>query len=135
MAFNYNSSYLALSSSKGTVHVFHLSDEVKIEHSGNIISRGRNLSSQLYDMIGRFSTKSTLGEKDPLRSFARIRIKSEKVGNKVLPNTITFLEHIGATEDGTEIHVVVCTENAKYFQFSVRNNGKTHPIRAEDMFF
>lgn len=135
MSFNHDSSYLALSSSKGTVHIFHLSDKVSTKNSGNKIFWSKNLSSQLYDFIGRFSTKSTLDQKEAVRSFARIRIKSEKIGNKVLPNTITFFEHVVEKEDEIESHVVVCTENAKYFQFAVRDNGKTRPIRAEDMFF
>lgn len=138
ISFNDDSSKLAISSSKGTVHIFNLSQKLNEEKNSDKKSSWRkSISSQFYRFIDQLSTRSHNDEKDHIRSFARIRIKSEKIGKKVLPNTITFLNNSTNDRVSTEKenHVAVCTENAKYFQFVVKESGKTFPIRAEDVFF
>jgi len=123
MSFNFHATRLAVSSSKGTIHIFDIN---------TIESGGDHLDTCLTSLISKslgFNSSDKITEK-PLRSFAKIKkIKFEKLSESTCPSIITLLK---TTADDEE-KLIVCLGNANFFNFTISSRGKTYPVETDDM--
>jgi WD40 repeat protein len=127
MAFNGNASLLAVSGSKGTIHLFHLNEDNQLVQGSTSHDVTRQVGIAGY--MKRFTSNSN-NDGQIIRSFARLRLKGE---NSRKPNTITVLDSV--QEDDIEENIAICLGNGTLLQYAVRYNGKKRPIRAEDLLF
>jgi len=127
MAFNGNASLLAVSGSKGTIHLFHLNKDNQIVQDSSSHDAPRQVGIAGY--MKRFTSKSS-NDGQIVRSFARLRLKGE---HSRKANTITVLDAV--QEDELEENIAICLGNGTLLQYAVRYNGKKRPIRAEDLLF
>eukprot|EP00551_Chaetoceros_affinis_P007518 CAMPEP_0203684910 /NCGR_PEP_ID=MMETSP0090-20130426/48275_1 /ASSEMBLY_ACC=CAM_ASM_001088 /TAXON_ID=426623 /ORGANISM="Chaetoceros affinis, Strain CCMP159" /LENGTH=983 /DNA_ID=CAMNT_0050554091 /DNA_START=64 /DNA_END=3018 /DNA_ORIENTATION=- len=164
LSFNFDASMIASSSSRGTVHVFQLTEESRIKEHNGMSSyihddshsagwraeagtiRSSSSKQRWYDNI-LSSIKKTNKEDDSkiqiVRSIAKI--KCEK---PVVPNTIAILpkrrtvKMIGLNtgeENDDDEYVAICFENGKLLVYAVRKNPsmivRPRPVLADDIMF
>lgn len=125
ISLNMNASRIAVSSSKGTIHLFDLCKENRANYQAKQSSK-RNVLLKYLKLKGQ--------EKDEniVRSFARVRLKGE---HSRVPNIVRMLKN-AILENGEDVeNVAVCLNDGKLFQYSVQNNGKRTPTRADDLLF
>ena len=143
MSFNCQVSQLAVSSSKGTIHIFHLANKDRRSTNDNEVN---STSSSRWDtkltrgfrkVLKSFSssiTQTAVGTTHEItRSFVRIKVKADKFGGSILYNMISLSNSYQySEEDGT---LLICLENGNLLQYAIGRNGRYQPVRAEDMMF
>jgi len=127
MAFNGNASLLAVSGSKGTIHLFHLNKDNQVVQGSSSHDVPRQVGIAGY--MKRFTSNSN-NDGQIVRSFARLRLKGEHSRKS---NTITVLDSVQEVE--LEENIAIGLGNGTLLQYAVRYNGKKRPIRAEDLLF
>jgi len=136
ISFNYESSCIAVSSSKRTIHLFDLRNNETSCRNDGIDHHQLHPSSttpekwgtKISSVLGFYSDGITV--KKPLRSYAKIRKgKIYKAGAPIVPTTISL---VNTTEDGDE-QLIVCVGGAKLFHFAVRSDGKNRPVQVNDI--
>jgi hypothetical protein len=152
LAFNSDVTILAVSGSKGTVHLFHLLQENRVQarscsshssHANSTATTNNNNNNSvggLYPYLKQWiSGKNKRGNQQAtenvVRSFARIRIKGEYAN---MPNVITMgtSTTINKTDDddNVEENVVICPMDGTLIQYAVNHKGRKRPVRAEKFF-
>lgn len=128
LAFNSDATILAVSGSKGTVHLFQLSQENRVQANNRVnATKSNGLRPMLKQWI---SGRNNNQVENVVRSFARIRIKGEYAR---MPNIVT----LGATNkinENVEENVVICPLDGTLIQYAVNRKGKKRPVRAEKFF-
>ena len=134
LSFNFDASFLAISSSRGTVHVFNIIEAAKvIKEEEDKKTRIDHNGQRWYD--GLLSTiKSSRKDRQSIpiiiRSVAKIRFKKPTA-----PNTISMLP-IG--EDSN--CVAICFEDGKLLMYAIANTSRMkksrpRPVLADDIMF
>lgn len=165
LAFDNYASMLAVSSSRGTVHVFHLTDEDKLTKKINLdedkrhdIDDGQSslkssskqrwydplLSSVKKSKNNEDGTKAATSKMKIIRSIAKIKCEKKP---SVVPNTIAILPTTKTTSskddygDEEDSHVAICFENGKLLIYAIRKSTSSmmkirpRPVLADDIMF
>jgi WD40 repeat protein len=130
MSFNADVTMLAVSGSKGTVHLFHLTEENQVNSVQDESTQGVALKKGFSNMMKRFTSKSKDDTENIVRSFVRIRLKGE---HSKVANTVAMLKTVESEDGDKEDDVAICLGDGKLFQYAVRHNGKKRPTRADDL--
>ena len=126
VAFNQDATLLSVSGSKGTVHVFQLTEENKVDFQEDSSS----MKNTVWRVVKRLTSKPKKKEEKVVRSFARIRLKGE---HAKVSNTLAMLKTADLDDGQKEDNVAICVADGKMFQYAVQGNGKKRPTRADDL--
>jgi len=137
ISFNHESTCVAVSSSKRTIHLFDLKNNEPccgnddgIDHSQLPLSTARSArwGTKISKVLG-FQPDGAIVKK-PLRSYAKIqKNRLYKSGAPIVPTTISL---VNATDDGEE-QLIVCLGSAELFHFAIRSDGKNRPVQVNDI--
>lgn len=129
LAFNSDATTLSVSGSKGTVHLFRLNDENRVQAISVVAAKSNTLQSLWNRILA--SAQRNHSESHIVRSFARIRLKGEYAR---MPNIVTLLAPNQEEENGNvEENVVICLLDGTLIQYAVNYKGKKRPVRAEKL--
>ena len=125
LAFNKERNILAVSGSKGTIHLFHLNEENMIDENENSTSERMGITTKIKRML--YKSESDVNR--PVKSFVRIRLRGE---NSKKSNSITFLRS-NNENNLCEENLAVCLQGGMLLQFGVTKNGQKRPTFVEDL--
>jgi hypothetical protein len=118
LAFNQDNSSLVTYSSKGTVHIFSLSEGNKVDVD---IS---NRDTMVSNVLNRVLSKQKSDVQNVVKSYAKIRVKGEK------PLLSSILSIHRERENET---LSICMPSGKIFQYAVESRGTYKPVLATNL--
>jgi WD40 repeat protein len=124
MSFNMQASRMAVSSIKGTVHIFDLAEENQIKFPKP------DSKNSIFKNFRQMTQKRKEAELNIIRSFARVRLKGEHARQS---NTVSMLKTTKLENGEEEENIVIVLQDGKLFQFAVQSSGRKRPTRADDL--
>lgn len=119
LAFNQDNSSLIAYGSKGTNHIFSLSEVNKI--GADVDSKNTMISN----ILNRVMIRQKVGDGENIvKSYAKIRVKGEKP---------LLMSVLSVHRDNENEIVTICMPSGKIFQFAVERHGKYKPILASNL--
>lgn len=119
LVFNQDNSSLVAYGSKGTIHIFLLSEGNKV--GADVDSKNDTMISNI---LSRVRSKQKVDGENTVKSYAKIRIKGEKPA---------LLSVLSIHRDSENEIVTMCMPSGKLFQYAVESHGKCKPILASNL--
>lgn len=118
LTFNQDNSSLVTYSSKGTVHIFSLSEGNKVDVDMS------NRDTMVSNVLNRVLSKQKTDVQNVVKSYAKIRVKGEK---PLLSSILSIhREHENET-------LSICMPSGKIFQYAVESRGTYKPVLATNL--